>query len=515
MKIHPAAYALALVAVAAHLAFNHRFGYYRDELYFIDCARHLAWGYVDQPPLAPFVVWLTAPVGYAVWALRLLPAILAGVTVLIACAIARELRGGGFAQALTGLTVFLAPAFLGLGYWLSTEMLSPAAWTALVWLTIRLIKTKDERLYVAMALVVAVGIYAKYSMVACALAIALGLLLTGNARLLRSRWLALGVALVVALTLPNLLWQVRHGLPMLEVLHGDRLNRHALANGVTDESASLGLNAAYLLAAQFVYQNVFFAVVWVAGLVTLARNKENAPYRFLPIAYAALFGLIVVTVGRPYYIAGVYPALFAAGAVAIERRLAGRPRWAQPAVLAAALVTGAAFAPLALPVLPLPAYMHYEIAIGLSRPMPPDGKHHLTNPLYADQLGWNAMTATVARAYRALPRERRAVTAIFADRYAYAGAIDFYGPRYGLPPVISPNNSYYLWGTRGYTGDSVLAVGATDYPLLLRSFGSVRQVAVYRNDYRWILEGPLPIYLCTHPRAPLATMWPSFKYYGL
>ena len=125
------------------------------------------------------------------------------------------------------------------------------------------------------------------------------------------------------------------------------------------------------------------------------------------------------------------------------------------------------------------------------------------------------MTATVARAYYVLPPQRRAVTAIFADRYAYAGAIDFYGPRYGLPAVISPNNSYYVWGTRGYTGDSVLAVGATDYPLLLRSFGSVRQVAVYRNDYRWILEGPLPIYLCTHPRAPLAKMWPSFIYYGL
>jgi hypothetical protein len=179
------------------------------------------------------------------------------------------------------------------------------------------------------------------------------------------------------------------------------------------------------------------------------------------------------------------------------------------------LVTGATLAPLALPVFPLPAYMQYERAIGLSRPMPPDGTYHLINPLYADQLGWNAMTQTVAHAYWSLPARQRAGTAIFADRYAYAGAIDFYGPRYGLPPVISPNNSYYLWGTRGYTGDSVLAVGATDYPLLMRSFGSVVQIAVYRNDLRWILEGPLPIYLCTRPRAPLAAMWPAFKYYGL
>ena len=515
VKLQPVAYAVAILTVALHLAFNHRFGYYRDELYFIDCARHLAWGYVDQPPLAPFVAWLAAPFGYAVWALRFLPAILSGVTVLLACAIARELRGGAFAQAIAAVTVFAAPGLLGLGYGLSTEMLSPAAWSALIYLTVRLVKTRDDRLYVPMALVVAVGMYAKYSVAACAIALAVGLVLTGRAKLLRSRWLAIGIVIALAATLPNLLWQVRHGLPMLEVLAGDRLNRHALANGIADESSSLAINAGYLLIAQLAYQNPFYAIVWIAGLAALFRSKGESDYRFVAIAYVVLFALIVATVGRPYYIEGAYPALFAAGGVAIERFLIQKAAWLRLATLTAVALTGAAFVPLALPVLALPAYMRYEIAIGLSRPWPPDGKYHLINPLYADQLGWNAMTKTVAGAYYALPKSRRVQTAIFADRYAYAGAIDFYGPRYGLPPVISPNNSYYLWGTRGYSGDSVLAVGATDYPLLLRAFGSVRQVAVYRNDYRWMLEGPLPIYLCTKPRAPLTQLWPEFKYYGL
>jgi hypothetical protein len=515
VKLRPVSYALAFAAVIVHLAFNHRFGYYRDELYFIDCAHHLAWGYVDQPPLAPLVAWMTGPVGYALWALRLLPAILAGVTVLLACSIARELRGGAFAQALTGTVVTLAPAFLGLGYALSTEMLSPAAWSALIYLTIRLVKTRDERFYLWIALIVALGMYAKYSIAACALALALSIALTGNGKLLRSRYLVFGVALVAGLLLPNALWQISHGLPMLGVIAGDQLNRHALANGVADESANLGLNAAYFLATQIAYQNPFFCVVWIAGLVALIRGRDDATYRFIPVAYFLLVGLIVLTVGRGYYLEGFYPALFAAGSVALERYVSARPAWWRPAVLIAVLATGAALAPLALPVLALPEYMRYEVAIGLSRPMPPDGKRHLINPLYADQLGWKAMTQTVAHAYWSLPPRQRAATAIFADRYAYAGAIDFYGPRYGLPSAISPNNSYYLWGTRGYTGDSVLAVGATDYPLLMRSFGSVVQVAVYRNNYRWILEGPLPIYLCTRPRAPLATMWPTFKYYGL
>jgi hypothetical protein len=519
MKLHPSAYAFALGTFALHLTFNHRFGYYRDEFYFIDCARHLAWGYVDQPPLAPVVAWLTAPLGYPVWALRLLPALFAGVTVFLGCAIARELRGNGFAQAMTALTVALAPGLLGLGYGLSTEFLSPAAWSALVYLTLRLVKTHDTRLYLPIALVVTIAFYAKYSIAACAIALALALLVTGHARLLRSKWLAFGAALVIVLTLPNWLWQFHHGLPILQVLHNDRLNRHALANGVADESARLGVNAAYMLATQLAYQNPFFAPIWIWGLIWLWRAREphfdGAGARFITVAYILLLAMLVVTVGRGYYIEGIYPALFAAGGVALERGLHGRPRWLAATAFGAGCVAGAILTPLALPVLTLSSYMRYEAAIGLSRPTPPNGTRHLINPLYADQLGWNAMTATVAGAYWGLPAGQRAITAIFADRYAYAGALDFYGARYGLPRAISPNNSYYLWGTRGYTGESMLAVGATDYRLLLRHFGSVRQVAVYRNDYRWILEGPLPIYLCTRPRAPLAVMWPSFKYYGL
>jgi hypothetical protein len=512
LRLHPVAYALALVTVAIHLAVSHRFGYYRDELYFIDCAKHLAWGYVDQPPLTPFVTWLTAPLNYPVWGLRFFPGVLCGITVLFGCAIARELRGGAFAQSATALTIVFAPGLIGIAYGLSTEFLSPAAWTALIYLTIRLVNTRDPRLYIPIALLVTLALYAKYSIAACAIALVVGLAVAGHARLLRSRWLFFGVALTVLLVLPNALWQIRHGFPMLEVLHNDQLNRHALANGMADESPNRWINALYMFALQFLYNNPLFAPIWIWGLIWLWRTR---PYRFLAVAYLLLLGLLVLTIGRGYYIQGLYPALFAAGAVAIERATAASARALKIAIVAAIVVGGLPMFPLSLPVLRLPEYMAYERAIGLSRPAPPDGRSHLINPMFADQLGWKTMTQTVAGAYWSLPAPQRKITAVFADRYAYAGALDYYGPRYGLPPVISPNNSYYLWGTRGYSGNSVLAVGATDYRLLLRWFGSVKQIAVYRNDYRWMLEGPLPIYLCTQPRVPLAVMWPAFKYYGL
>ncbi|HYL27659.1 MAG TPA: glycosyltransferase family 39 protein [Candidatus Nitrosotalea sp.] len=512
MKLYPSAYVLALATVVLHLAFAHRFGYYRDELYFIDCAKHLAWGYVDQPPLAPFVTWLTAPLSYPVWGLRFFPGIFAGVTVLFACAIARELRGGAFAQTLTGLTVVLAPGLIGIAYGLSTEFLSPASWTVLIYLTIRLVNTKNPRLYVPIALVVTLALYAKYSIAACAIALALGMLVAGHAALLRSRWLAAGAALVIVLVLPNALWQIGHGFPMLEVLHNDQLNRHALANGMADESPDRWKNALYMFGLQFAYQNPLFAPVWVWGLVWFWKNR---PYRYFAVAYFLLLGLLIMTIGRGYYIQGLYPALFAAGSVGIERAVSARAFGVRAAIVAAVVIAGLPMFPLSLPILPLPAYMAYERAIGLSRPAPPDGKSHLINPMFADQLGWKTMTQTVAGAYWSLPPRQRRITAVFADRYAYAGALDYYGPRYGLPVVISPNNSYYLWGTRGYSGSSMLAVGATDYWLLLHWFGSVRQIAVYRNDYRWMLEGPLPIYLCTQPRTTLRAMWPHLKYYGL
>jgi hypothetical protein len=281
---------------------------------------------------------------------------------------------------------------------------------------------------------------------------------------------------------------------------------------MADESPNRWINAIYMFALQFAYNNPFFAPVWIWGLIWLWEARE---YRFLAVAYFLLFTLLIATIGRGYYIQGVYPALFAAGAVALERALQRAGRALKAALLVAMVIAGLPLFPLSLPVLSLPAYMAYERAIGLSRPAPPDGKSHLINPMFADQLGWKTMAQTVAGAYWSLPAAQRRITAVFADRYAYAGALNYYGPRYGLPTAISPNNQYYLWGTRGYSGDSMLAVGATDYRLLLRWFGSVKQIAVYRNDLRWMLEGPLPIYLCTQPRVPLAIMWPHFKYYGL
>ena len=225
------------------------------------------------------------------------------------------------AQALTALTLALAPGLAGLAYGVSTEILSPAAWTALITSLSGSIKSRDTRWYYAIAAASTVGLYAKYSVALCALAIVMGLLLTGQGRLLRSSNLAIAFAIVVVLLLPNALWEIGHGFPILEVLHNDQLNRHALANGMADESPNRWINALYMLGLQFAYQNPIFSVVWIWGLIYAWQTRA---YRFMTVAYLAMLVVLVLTIGRGYYIQGCYPALFAAGAVAISRAIANR-----------------------------------------------------------------------------------------------------------------------------------------------------------------------------------------------
>jgi hypothetical protein len=514
MTLSRAAIAIAAAVVVAHLATISNYGYFGDELYFIDCARHLAWGYVDLPPLIPLIARMAAPVGFALWALRLLPALAGGATVLVACAVTRELGGRTYAQVLTAIAVALAPIDLLLGSILSTSAFEPLAWTLLAYLIIRIVKGGDPRIYLAIAAIVAIGLYAKYSIAFCAIAMALGLILTGRWRVLASSWVAVGAAACALLVAPNGIWQWTHGLPILDVLREDALNRHALGNGIAFESPNLAINALLFIAMQAIYLNPLLTVGWVWGLFYLGFAKEAAPFRFLAVAFVALFALMVALTARGYYLAGYYPILFAAGGVAVERALATRLAWRTPiAVAVVALV--ALMVPFALPVLPVNGLIAYSATLGVSRPAPPENAPHLVQPLFADEFGWDEMTRSVADVYASLPASQRSDTAIFADGYAYAGALNFFGPRYGLPSTISGSNTYFLWGPRAYSGARLIAVGATDYPLYMRLFGSVKQVAVYRNAYRWLIEGPLPIYLCTQPRLPLAEMWPQFKKYGL
>jgi len=502
---------LGVLTAAAHLAVCWRYGYYRDELYFIACAKRLAWGYVDMPPLTAFVSWLAAPAHYELAALRFSVAIAAGVTAYLACAIAAELGGGMWSQRLAGVTVALTPAYLFLGTTLTTTSYEPVTWALAVFGTMCLVRSRDPRWWIAIAAAVSFGVYGKYSMFLLAAATLAGLLMTAERAVLRSRAFAVAAIATLLVLAPNLAWQAAHGFPMLAVLRGDVLGRHPFNSGMQFEFRQPLLNAGVFFIEQFLFGNPVAAPVWIAGTIALLLGPDLRRYRFIAIAFLLLLAAAAMLNGKGYYIAGIYTPLICAGWAAMERIWGERPAWRATAA-GAVLGSAALLAPFTIPALSAHGLIGYSRMLGIT------GRNgqsaHLVQPLFADEFGWKGLTRRVADIYDRLPPEQRRRTAIFSDTYAGAAAIEFYGGPFGLPQPISAQNQYYLWGSRGYNGSSVLAIGASQADLLHTLFRHVVLAGTFEDPLRWAIEGPTPIFLCTQPIAPLKDLWPRLRWYG-
>ncbi len=499
--------ALALLTLFLHASTGWRYGYFRDELYFIACAQHLAWGYVDQPPLVALAAWLSAPFGYAPLALRALPMLAAALTVALAVRLVRELGGGRFAQFLGGIAVALTPAYLLLGNTLTTTSFEPLSWTLTAYALLRIVRGGGRWWWLALALAVAFGGYGKYSIALLVVALAVGLLATGRQRVLATPMLPLAALLALALLAPNLLWQAAHGWPIFTVLHGDAAHRPALESGVALEYRNLAVNALAFAAEQVLYTGPFGALIWAIGLIAPFRVAALRDTRPLSVAYVALVAMALLLGGKGYYIVGIYATLLAVGAVALERAA----RLWRASIAGGVVALGLLALPLALPVLPVDGLIAYTRTLGLTgRGGTPA---HLIQPLFAEEFGWRTLARDVARVYASLPPGERAQTTIYADTYGDAGALDFYGPRHGLPPAVSTQNSYYGWGPGPRAGRTLIAIGATRIARLKRYY-RCRLVATSDAPLKWIVEGPAPIYLCRHPIAPLRAIWPHLRWYG-
>jgi len=502
--------AFGIAAFLAHIATSWRYGYFRDELYFIACSKHLAWGYVDQPPLVALAAWLSAPFHYNIVALRMLPVLSAAITVWLAARIARELGGGAFAQAAAALATLLLPAYLLLGNTLTTTSFEPLSWTLLVYALIRLVRTGNQCYWLGAGAAFAFGMYGKYSMLLLAAGLFIGLLLTAQRRILWNWWFAAGALLALALVAPNLAWQASHGWAFVQVVTGDFAHRHAFNTGLQLEYRNFTQNAVAFIVEQLVYTNPLSVPLWLGGLVALGFSRRFRDLRFIAIAYLVLLVIAIWLEGKGYYIIGVYAVLLSAGGVQAERLLVRTP--ARVAATAVFLLLTLPFVPLSLPVLNIESFIAYSKALHLTGTNGTPA--HVIQPVYAEEYGWDELAQHVASVYKSLPPAQRARTGIFADTYADAGALALYGPRYGLPPVISAQNTYYLWGTQGYDGRSLIVVGATQAGLVRTLFKKMTLVATYGHPYKWIVEGPTPIYLCSDPIAPLAQLWPRLRWYG-
>jgi len=491
---------IAAIGLFLHLYAGRQYGYFVDELYYLACARHLDWGYVDQPPLIAAIAWMVrAVLGDSLSAIRLLPALAAAGMVLLTAFLARELGGGRFAQGLAGLCFLLAPGFLGIDHFLSMNAFEPLFWMGCAVLVIRMIRTGNGRLWIWFGLLAGVGLENKYSMGIFGFGLVAGLLLTAQRRVLASRWLWAGGGLALLIFLPNLLWNIHYHFPFLE-----------LQENIRRSGRDVALSPVSFFAQEALAMLPASLPIWLAGLWYLFFDRKGKEFRAVGWAWVIAAGLIVTLSPRIYYLFPAFPLLFAAGSVAWERWLASPRVWWVAAVYGALMIAmGALIAPTILPLLPPETYIRYSAAIHLQQPRIENHRLGPLPQLFADQFGLDEMAATVAGVYNGLPADVRARTCIFAQTYGQAGAIGLFGPKYGLPEAIAGHQNYFLWGPRGCTGESVIVMDDRK-ETLEKLFAVVRKAAYVEHPYS-MPYNHFDVFYCQGLKWPFAEFWPQVK----
>jgi len=491
---------LALAKLLLHLWFSSGYGYFRDEFYYLACGEHLDWGYVDQPPLTPLLAFLTRQfLGDSLVALRFLPAVAGALLVLLTGLMARELGGGRFAQGLAAVAVIAGPVYLGIDHIFTVNVFDHLFWALGAYLVILIVKRGDPRLWLVFGLVAGVGLQNKLSMLFFGFGVVVGLLLTPHRKYILSKWLWLGGAIAFVIFLPYFVWQFQHDWPMLELLRRGQLYKN------------YPLSPLQFLWGQVLEVHPFNLPIWLAGLYFYLVSKPGKPYRLLGWTYVAILIVFFILKAKTYYLAPAYPMLLAAGAFAIETFIRERQwNWLKPVTVGLLAAGGAVTAPFAMPVLPVETYIKYQSFLGIE---PPKTERHKFGKLpqgFADMFGWENMVATVAKVYNSLSPEERAKCAIFTSNYGEAGAIDFFGKKYGLPKAISGHNNYWLWGPRDYTGEIVITVGES-LEDVKKTFDQVELGATVVSEYAMPYESDLPVYICRKPKVSLPEVWPRVK----
>ena len=497
---------LILLAAAKFLIhfgvnFAGAYGFLRDEFYYIACSDHLAFGYVDHPPLSILLLKFSRLLfGDTLVAIRLFPALAGALTVFITGQVAKELGGGRFAQLFAALCVLLAPLHLAISGFYSMNSWDFLVWILAAWILVKWINSRDPGLWLWLGVVLGLGLLNKISILWLGFAIAVGLLVTEDRRsLLRpGPWLAAGIALLIFT--PHIIWQVLNGWPILEFMSG--------AAGKMSEVTFLRY-----LGSQILEMNPLIFPVWFAGLAWYLFAARGKQYRMLGIIYVVVFAILVISGNaRTYYLAPTYPMLFASGAILLEKAPATTLlRWVRTSYLVLVLVVGIAAAPMAVPLLPVEKFIEYSKALGMK---PKTEEKNQTGPLpqfFADMHGWDEIVDNVAGVYGSVRSDVSGRWAVFTGNYGVAGAVDFLGGKYGLPPAISGHNSYWLWGPGDPPPENLIILGIPfeNDGICETSWQAGATDCTYCMPY----EDNNPIFVCQGLQVDPDAIWPEVKHF--
>jgi hypothetical protein len=466
------------------------YGYFRDELYYLDMARHLDWGYVDSAPLIAVYAKLALLMGGSLWALRVIPALAGTALVALTILLARELGGDRYAQLLAGLCILLCPSELVMNNLLTMNAFEPLFWMGCILVIARIIRTGDSRLWLWFGLLAGLGLENKHSTLFFGFAVAVAVLLTPLRREFAKSWIWIAGAIVIAIFLPNVIWQARHHFPTLEDLEN-----------VRREGKNVVLGPLAFVKEQVISMHPVLLLVWLPGLVWLLRERKWRP---LGLTFVVFFLTMELSHAKNYYLFPIYPMLFAAGAVVIERWLEPRAAWSRAAVVAILLLVTVPLIPMFAWMLPPERLLTFQNAIGFK---PAKQEVHMQSLLMqpiADQFGWPQMVREVAAIYNSLPPSERADTGIWAGNYGEAGAINLFGPQYGLPTAYSRHQNHWYWGPPPTVYKNLIVI---EWSLEDVKDNCTSYQAFQHYDRFGMGEENTPIYLCRGVQFDIQKIW--------
>jgi hypothetical protein len=475
-------FVLAALTALLLLAFAHGYGYHRDELYFIVAGNHLAWSYPDQGPLTPLLAHLMsglAPSSLTV--LRAPSALMAAGTVFLGGLLSYEFGGSRRAQFIAASCTAAAPIVLSLGHLLSTSTYDLFAWSLLIWLVVRAIRLHSPALWLLGGLVAGTALLNKPLIAFLLLAMFIGIGLAGPREQLRQPWPWIAALVALAIWSPWLVWQAQHGWPQLHI-------SSSIASGGSASSQPRWA----LLPFQFLLAGPPLAPVWVAGLVGLARGGDLRRHRWLAVVWLVLLVFFEIAGGKPYYLCGLLPALFAAGAIVIDGWLMDGGNARRYLLTGAVALSALVSALLALPILPASDA----------------GPAVAMNSDIGETIGWPEMVHQVAVVFARAPKP----AVLFTSNYGEAGALDHYGADLGLPAAYSGHNGFAEWGPPPAGQRSIVVVGL-HWQTLATYFRGCRPATQISNSEGIDNEenGKL-VALCSATQAPWPALWPHLTH---
>jgi hypothetical protein len=504
----------AAIKLALHVALTMweqhiGYSYFRDEFYYLMCGRHLAWGYVDHGPIVAVQARLGEILfGRSLVGIRMFSAMAGAGRVLLTGLLAWALGGRRPAQALAMLCVLISPQYLGTDSFLSMNSFESLFWMGCLLALIQIERERSERFWwFIFGISGGLGVLNKPSMTFFLVSLLIALLLTKQRRLLWSRWTVVGVALLILIALPNLLWQVHNHWPTLEFLHNGQV-----------ENKNVKLSPLPFLWVQIMNMQPATLLVWGAGLVWLLRNPAAKSWRWIGLTYLIFLAVMMALHAKDYYVAPIYPILFAAGGIAWEMRLAHRKFVQQDRVLAfpvleiVLLVVAVLVLPMSIPTMRPQQWIAYTKAMHLYNTS--NNTENLATGLlpqfYADRFGWQEEVSEVTRIYQSLSPEDQKKVGILCSNYGEAGAINFLG--HGLPVAISGHNNYWLWGPHGYTGEVMIVINGASPEEMRKYYDSVTVAGQMDNPYSMPYERR-NIYLVRGRHKNIVEDWLDFKHY--